>query len=119
MPRRRHESTPERRATVKAMAAYGIPQEDIARVVGIEQTALRRYYRAELDTGGPQAVAKVAECLYQQAISGNTTAAIFFLKTRGKWRETERVELTGADGGPMKSETVAKVVILPPLKEPT
>ena len=38
--------------------------------------------------------------LYDEALNGNTTALIFFLKTQGKSRGyTERQELTGADGG--------------------
>src|SRR5690242_14363816 len=36
---------------VEAMAAYGVPEESIARVVGIDPKTLRRHYREELDTG--------------------------------------------------------------------
>lgn len=40
--------------------------------------------------------------LYDEALNGNITALIFFLKTQGKRRGyTERQELTGADGGPV------------------
>lgn len=38
--------------------------------------------------------------LYDQALKGNTTALIFFLKTQGRGRGyVERQEITGADGG--------------------
>jgi len=38
--------------------------------------------------------------LYDDALAGNTTALIFFLKTQGKTRGyTERHEVTGEDGG--------------------
>jgi hypothetical protein len=41
--------------------------------------------------------------LYDEALDGNTTALIFFLKTQGKGRGyTERTEITGADGAPVK-----------------
>lgn len=45
----------------------------------------------------------VESALYQQALSGNTVAMIFFLKTQGKKRGwVERQEITGADGEAMK-----------------
>lgn len=41
----------------------------------------------------------VESALYSQALAGNTTAMIFFLKTQGKSRGyVERQELTGKDG---------------------
>jgi len=47
----------------------------------------------------------VESALYNQALDGNTTAMIFFLKTQGKSRGyVERQEVTGADGQPHKVE---------------
>lgn len=41
--------------------------------------------------------------LYNKVVTGDTTALIFFLKTQGKSRGyTERQEVTGANGEPMK-----------------
>lgn len=70
------------------MAAYGIPEIDIARVVGIDPKTLRKHYREELDMGETKANAQVAGYLFNAAKSGNVTAQIFWLKTRAKWRET-------------------------------
>jgi len=73
------------------MAGYGVREADIARVVGIDAKTLRKHYRDELDTGQIKATAKVAESLYRKATSDGSqsvTAAIFWLKTRGGWRET-------------------------------
>ena len=70
------------------MAAYGIPEFDIARVVGVDPKTLRKHYRDELDLGETKANAQVAGYLYNAAKSGNVTAQIFWLKTRAKWRET-------------------------------
>jgi hypothetical protein len=95
--------TDKDRSIVKAMASYGIPQEDIGRVIGISHVTLRKYYEAELDTAGIQANAKVAETCYALATSGHCPAATFFwLKTRAGWREVERVEHVGEDGGAVK-----------------
>jgi hypothetical protein len=73
------------------MAAYGVPEDAIARVLTIDPKTLRKHYRDELDTGQVKATARVAESLFRKATSdGNqsVTAAIFWLKTRGGWRET-------------------------------
>ena len=45
--------------------------------------------------------------IYQQAKDGNTTAAIFWLKTRAGWRETQKVEMS-AD---VKAELSGKITL--------
>ena len=90
MGRRAHKPDPFHRRQVEAMAAYGVPETGIARVVGIDAKTLRKHYREELDTGQIKATAKVAESLFRKATtdgSQSVTAAIFWLKTRGGWRE--------------------------------
>ncbi|HZT90300.1 MAG TPA: hypothetical protein VFA12_20335 [Stellaceae bacterium] len=94
------------RRQVQAMAAYGIPQDDIARVLGVAPKTLRSACRDELDTGTTVATAKVAEGLYQEATAGKdprarVTAQIFWLKTRAGWKETTLNEHTGKDGRPI------------------
>src|SRR5215203_1487335 len=69
------------------MAAYGIPEADIAMVVGIDPKTLRKHYRDELDLGSTKANAQVAGFLFNSARNGNVTAQIFWLKTRAKWKE--------------------------------
>jgi hypothetical protein len=73
------------------MAAYGVPEVALSRVLAIDPKTLRKHYRDELDTGQIKATAKVAESLFRKATSDgaqSVTAAIFWLKTRGGWRET-------------------------------
>jgi hypothetical protein len=88
MGRRAHKPDPLQRRQVEAMAAYGIPEFDIARVVGVDPKTLRKHYRDELDLGETKANAQVAGYLFNAAKGGNVTAQIFWLKTRAKWRET-------------------------------
>ena len=73
------------------MAAYGIPEADIATVIDIDPKTLRKHYRKELTTGSIKANTKIAESLYRKALgdgSQSVTAAIFWLKTRAHWKET-------------------------------
>jgi hypothetical protein len=88
MGRRAHKPDPALRRQVEAMAAYGIPADDISRVVGVDPKTLRKHYRDELDLGETKANAQVAGFLFSAAKSGNVTAQIFWLKTRARWRET-------------------------------
>lgn len=78
------------------MAACGITQEQIATVMKCDAKTLRARARDQLDHGAIKANAMVANSLYQQAISGNVTAQIFWCKTRLKW--AERHEFTGPEG---------------------
>jgi hypothetical protein len=91
MGRKSHRPDAFHRRQVEAMAGYGVPEADIARVVGIDPKSLRKHYRGKLDTGHIKATAKVAEFLFRKATTDGSqavTAAIFWLKTRGGWRET-------------------------------
>ncbi len=86
------------RRQVEAMAGYGVPEHAISRVLAIDPKTLRKHYRDELDTGQVKATAKVAESLFRKATtdgSQSVTAAIFWLKTRGGWRETPQDHTVG------------------------
>jgi hypothetical protein len=99
--------TDGQRKQVEAMSAYGIPQADIARVLGISVPTLTTYFRDEIDTGATKASAKVAESLFKKATGEGpqaVTAAIFWAKTRMGWSERIINEHTGKDGGPVKHE---------------
>ena len=90
MGRKAHRPDPTSRRQVEAMVGYGVPELAIARVIAIDAKTLRKHYREELDTGQIKATAKVAESLFRKATgdgSQSVTAAIFWLKTRGGWRE--------------------------------
>ena len=87
MGRRKHQPDLSQRRQVEALAAYGIPETDIARVIGIDAKTLRKHYRDELDLGATKANAQVAGYLFNAAKSGNVTAQIFWLKTRARWKE--------------------------------
>jgi hypothetical protein len=85
--RRAHRPDPALRRQVETMAAYGIPEADIALVVGIDPKTLRKHYRQELDLAQTKANAQVAGFLFNSARNGNVTAQIFWLKTRACWKE--------------------------------
>jgi len=97
-----HEPTDEARRVVWEMTAFGIPQERVAHALGIDRSTLLKYYREELDSAADAAVTNVARNLYSKAIGDGReamTAAIFFLKTRGKWSERDKDDRQGGNAG--------------------
>lgn len=110
---RAFQPTDEQRRTVRAMVAYGVPQDEIANVIGINKRTLEKHFRKEIDTATAEANAKVAQALYHNAVNGHVGAQCFWLKTRAGWRENHRVEHAGDGGGPVKTENA---VTLDPTK---
>lgn len=102
----KYRPTAEQRAMVESMSGFGSPQVDIACILKIDLKTLRLAFRAELDEGKAKANAKIGQCLFQQAMGGNVAAAIFWAKSQMGWREKQTIELTGEDGGPIKTEVV-------------
>lgn len=84
-----HEPTSESRAEVAALVSFGIIHEHIARMLKISADTLVKYYSYELETGLQHAINKVANVLFQKAMDGDMSAAMFYLKTRAKWREKD------------------------------
>lgn len=100
--RPRHDPTQADRDTAKRLSALGCPHEDIAIRLKISADTLTKYYQIELDEGRIDANSAIAGTLFQQAKNGNTAAAIFWLKTRARWKEVSAHEITGKDGGPIE-----------------
>ena len=80
--------------------------EQIANHLKINRDTLAKYYREELDIATETTNLRVKQNLYNIAIDPthkqSVTAAIFWLKTRARWRETDRLEVTGPNGGPIE-----------------
>lgn len=99
--RKPYKPTDEQRELVKSLAAVGITQEAIGRVVGCNDDTLRKYYRDELDCAAIEANASVGGALFGKAMAGDTTAAIWWTKARMGWSEKKVHEHQGKDGAPL------------------
>lgn len=76
--------------TVQMMAAYGIPQAQIAAVVGVSVPTLAKHFQEVLAKSAIEANARVAGALFRMATTDHpkaVTAAIFWLKCRAGWTE--------------------------------
>ncbi len=92
LPRGRppHVPTKETQDLVESLSGFGIPQDEIAKLVGIDPKTLRLHYAEQIELGAIKATAKVAQNLFNMATKPNREglqAAIFWLRVRAHWSE--------------------------------
>lgn len=87
MARKAFVVTEAMREKVRYLAGVGVPQDDIAKIIGCAPKTLRKRLRDELDRGVAEANATISGYLFAAAKAGNIAAIIFWLKTRANWRE--------------------------------
>jgi len=93
------EPTAEQRRTVQVLSGIGVPQEQIALIIGVDAKTLRKSCRDDLDRGMAEANVKVAQTLFSMATRGdNTAATIFWMKARAGWREKQEVVVEPGTG---------------------
>jgi hypothetical protein len=103
--------TDAERKQVEALSGYGLTVEMIRHLVRgrIALETLLTHFRAELDAGKAKANAQVGKRLFQKVMAGDTTAMIWWTKTQMRWSETQKVEITGANGGPVQTLDFSKL----------
>jgi len=85
-----HVPSDETRNMVESLSGFGIPQDEIARLIGIDPKTLRAHYCDQIELGGIKATAKVAQNLFTMACKPTREglqAAIFWLRVRAHWSE--------------------------------
>lgn len=93
-----HEPTDATRQLVQLHTTVGTPQDLIADLLGITSKTMRKHYRTELDQAVAKANATIGGALFNKAKGGDTTAMIFWMKTRAQWSERTIVDNTSSDG---------------------
>jgi len=96
-----HEPTDAFKELVETSSGLGLPQEQIAALIGITAKTLAKHYKTELIVGKAKASSAIANTLFNKAQAGDTTAMIWWTKAQMRWSETVKQELTGADGEPL------------------
>jgi Spy/CpxP family protein refolding chaperone len=100
------------RKQILLMAGIGLTHDQIAKIMEISDETLRRHYKQELATAKTMLNTQVAGNLFNIATSKDhknaVTAAIFWMKTRAKWKET--LDLSNEDGS-LKPEPVQVAVM--------
>lgn len=103
------EPTDKQRGQVEAMIVCGIPQEDIAKAIGITRPTLNKHFKPELELGETKVKLNVGSFIVNSILGreggikderSRATLAIFFAKTRMDWKDTLRHEGV-KDGDPI------------------
>jgi hypothetical protein len=105
MGRKKFRPTEADMALVKNMAAAGIPEDQIADCIGIrgiDKNTLRKYFKRELQTSRNSVTALAMSQVVKAMSNGEAWACCFWLKCRAGWKETDRHEITGAEGRPIE-----------------
>ncbi|MGB3667888.1 MAG: hypothetical protein WA963_13075, partial [Bermanella sp.] len=89
-----HVPTKGQRDTVSLHAMVGTPQETIASILNIDSKTLRKHYRDELDSALAKANATIGGSLFNKAKNGDTSAQMFWLKTRAGFSEKKDIDIT-------------------------
>jgi hypothetical protein len=107
------EPTDAERKQVEALSGYGLPIDQIAVLVrdGIHVDTLRAHFATELVSGKGKANGQVGKTLFQKAMGGDTAAMIWWSKTQMRWAETQKHEVTGADGAPLEFREIKRVIV--------
>jgi hypothetical protein len=92
---------------VRHLVGVGVRQDDIAKIIGCAPKTLDKQFSDDLDRGVAEANAIVAGCLFAAAKGGNVTAQMFWMKTRGHWREKDPAPDSG-------TQAIQPVVLLLP-----
>jgi hypothetical protein len=79
------------REKVRYLAGLGVPQDDIARIIGCAPKTLRKRLRDELDRGVAEANATISGYLFAAAKAGNNRSDHLLAEDQGA--------LAGAGGG--------------------
>lgn len=87
-----HVPTTEQRSQVESMSAFGVPQDIIAKLIGISETTLKVHYKQEIALGLPKANLKVAGEFYKRCTGPDADPAsqMYWLDRRAKWQPAEQ-----------------------------
>jgi hypothetical protein len=107
--RQKHEYQDNVANMVSEMCVVGVPQERIAKALGMDPETLRKLYRKELDTALLEKNRSVMRTLYDKCMAGDTTALIFWAKSRMGWRDRGEAEVNLTITPPFQPRQVTEV----------
>lgn len=97
---RRHPNK-ETADSISVLAAGGMSREGIAFTLKISSATIYEYYKDNLELGDQVAASTVITKIFNAVQKGEEWALKWWSARRMGWQETQRTELTGANGKPV------------------
>jgi hypothetical protein len=69
-----HTPTPEQRRLVESTSGVGLPYNEIAALIGVDEATLLEHYGREIELGQAKANGQIAKAIYSKALDGDTAS---------------------------------------------
>lgn len=108
---RKSDYRPEYAEQASNYCLLGATDADLAQFFGVTRRTITNWKNDHPDFADAlqskeHADSQVIGALFRNALNGNVTAQIFWLKNRQGWRDKQEVEHSGKDGSPLQVQIV-------------
>lgn len=76
--------TPEHRRLVESTSGIGLPYNEIAALIGVDEATLHEYYSREMELGQAKANGQVAKAIYNKAVDGDAASIKLWNENQNK-----------------------------------
>lgn len=87
-----HKRNEQEARLVRRLASHGDTLNEIAVVLGLPDSIVKKFYKTELSEGQALAKAQVKKQIFDLCMDGNTDMLKLYAKTQLGWSETKKVE---------------------------
>lgn len=90
--------TPEHRRLVESTSGIGLPYNEIAALIGVDEQTLHEHYSREMELGQAKANGQIAKAIYSKAVDGDSVSIKLWNENQNKIKRGR-----GRPKGPYKS----------------
>lgn len=76
--------TPEHRRLVESTSGIGLPYNEIAALIGVDEATLHEHYSREMELGQARANGQVAKAIYNKAVDGDAASIKLWNENQNK-----------------------------------
>ena len=81
---REYAPTPEHRRLVESTSGIGLPYNEIAALIGVDEQTLHEHYSREMELGQARANGQVAKAIYNKAVDGDAASIKLWNENQNK-----------------------------------